>query len=115
MAFSQIADAYAGYHNASGLAATVALREQPLIPLMIVVWMVFALRSEVLAENLAAITGALTGVQAVHTQAQALAALPATEQQARLAPLPWSEQRKLTRLIETVGGQGDAPTSAAER
>lgn len=107
VAFSQMADAYAGDHNASGLAALVALKDQPLILLMLIVWMIFALRSETLAENLTMVSEALTNVHAARAEAQALAALPAAEREARLESLPWPQQRKLIRLIEAVGSQGD--------
>lgn len=107
VAFSQLADAFAGYHNASGLAMAVALKEQPLIPLMLLAWMLVAQRSESLSENLITVSNALTGVQSVHAQARALAALPAQEREARLASLPWPEQRRLSRMIEAVIGAGE--------
>lgn len=99
VAFSQMADAFSGYRNASGLAAAEALKEQPLIPIMITAWMLFALRSDVLAENLASVSDALIGVQSVQAEARTLAAMPQPEREARLAPLPWPQQRKLRRLV----------------
>jgi hypothetical protein len=103
-AFSQMADAFAGYHNAAGLAAAVALKESPLIPVMILAWVISALRSETLTSNMTEVNEALTSsVFPVADRARQLAALPPDEQEARLARLPWSNQNQLRRLIKAFG------------
>jgi len=100
-AFSQMADAFAGYNNASGLASAVALKESPLIPVMILAWVISALRSEALSSSMTEVNEALTSsVFPVADRARELAALPPDEQEARLARLPWGNQNQLRRLIK---------------
>jgi hypothetical protein len=105
-AFSQMADARAGYHNAAGLAAAVALQESPLIPIMILAWVISALRSETLTNSMTEVNEALTtDVFPVTERARQLAALPPEEQEARLTQLPWRNRNQLRRLMDAFDAE----------
>lgn len=101
-AFSMLADAFAGYPNASGLGAAPFLSDSPLIRVMVLAWVISITRSPVLAENLAEISAVLSdSILPTRTAARELAATPEPELAARLQRLPPREQSRLKRLIDT--------------
>jgi hypothetical protein len=104
VAFSQVADAAAGYRNASGLAGVEILKDEPAIRVMLTAWMISAMRQQAIAENVKEVTAALTEtILPIETYAREVAALPEAERAARLQKLPWTERRRIVRLIESLG------------
>jgi hypothetical protein len=95
--FSQIADAFAGHRNASGLAAAEVLQADPGVRVIFIAWFIPAMRLESFANNLQDVVASLTGtVLPVQTQAQQLAALPQAETPGTLVV----DQRRLLRVLE---------------
>jgi len=106
-AFSQIADAFAGYRNASGLAAAQALKDEPVIRVMASAWMISAMRQREAAANIEDVSATLTGqILPLEAAARKLAAMPEAERAARISRLSWPEQRRIRRLINTLGNSG---------
>lgn len=101
--FSQIADAFAGHSNASGMAVMALLRDDPVLRVMMIAFVVSVRRTPTLSSNLDALSTALTeSVLPPASRLQALAAMPTEERVAKLprfGELPWPEQRALTRAI----------------
>jgi hypothetical protein len=101
-AFSQLADAFAGYSNASGLAAFEALKDEPLISVMAIAFVISVMRFSEMAINMQDVNAALVGsILPAEAQARRLAAMPEAEREARISKLPWPEQRRIRRLIGT--------------
>jgi hypothetical protein len=99
-AFSQIADAFAGYRNASGFAAVVTLKEEPLISVMATAFVVSAMRLPEMATNIQTVNATLVDtILPAEARARNLAAVPEDEREARISNLPWAEQRRIRRLI----------------
>jgi hypothetical protein len=99
-AFSLMADAFAGYPNASGLGATPFLSGSPLIRVMMLAWALSITRSPILATNLAEISGALTdSILPVRATARELAAIAEPELAERLQHLPPRDRNRLKLLI----------------
>jgi hypothetical protein len=101
-AFSQIADAFAGYRNAAGVAAAEALKDEPLIPVMATAFVISGMRLSGMAANMQEVNAALVDkVLPVQARARDLAAMPDAEREARISRLPWPEQRRIRRVIGT--------------
>lgn len=102
--FSQMADAFAGHSNASGMVVMALLRDDPVLRVMMIAFVVSVRRTPTLSGNLDALSTALTeSVLPPASKLQALAALSAEERAAKLprfSELSWPEQRALTRAIE---------------
>jgi hypothetical protein len=113
--FSQMADAFAGYSNASGMAAMTLLHDDPVLRVMMIAFVVSVRRTPALSSNLDALGAALTqSVIPPASKLQALAAMSTEERAAKLSnfnDLSWSERRALIRAIETfeqnAGGEVD--------
>jgi hypothetical protein len=107
-AFSQLADAFAGYRNASGLAAAETLKDEPLIRVMITAWMVSAMRLRDVAANIHDVSATLTGtILPIEADVRNFAELPEAEREARISKLPWPEQRRIRRLISAFKNSED--------
>jgi hypothetical protein len=99
-AFSQIADAFAGYRNASGLAAAEALKDEPMIRIMATAMVISAMRIQELAANIQDVNATLTTtILPVEADARKIATMPEAEREARISKLTWPEQRRIRRLI----------------
>lgn len=103
--FSQLADAFAGYSNATGMAAVGVLRGDPTIRILSIAFIVSLTQDPVMRSNLGAIDTALaTSVLPVAAKLQALAALPSGERATKLPgidALPWPQRRALERAVES--------------
>ncbi len=100
LAASQIADAFAGCRNASGLAAAEALKDEPMIRIMATAMVISAMRIQELAANLQDVNATLTAtILPVEADARKIATMPEAEREARISKLSWPEQRRIRRLI----------------
>jgi len=115
-AFSQLADAFAGYPNASGLAAAEALKDGPLIPVMATAFVISGMRLRDMAANIQEVNAALADkILPAEARARNLAAMPKAEREAKINQLPWPEQRSIRRLIDTFeksSRSSSSPTAA---
>jgi hypothetical protein len=85
-------------------AAAEALKDQPWIRVMLTAWVISAMRMQPIAENLQQVTTTLADkILPVEDRTRELAALPADEREARLSQLPWTEGRRVRRLIDSLG------------
>ncbi len=101
-AFSQLADGFAGYRDASGLAAFEAIKDQPLISVMATAFVISGMRLNGMATNIQEVNATLVGsILPAEADARKFAAMPEAEREARLSKLPWPEQRRIRRLIST--------------
>jgi len=105
--FSRIADAFAGYRNASGLAAAEALKDEPMIRVMATAWVISATRLREAAANIQDVSATLTGtILPIEADARKLAAMPEADRETRISKLSWPEQRRIRRLISTFENSG---------
>lgn len=103
--FSQLADAFAGYANASGMAAISMLRSDPVLRVLMIAFVLSVRQSPAMNANLNAIDAALTAnVLPIVHKLQELAQLPDDQRRERLPgleELPWPQRRALERAIES--------------
>jgi DNA-binding transcriptional MerR regulator len=118
-AFSQMTDALAGDRNAAGLAAFVAVSDDPVARALLPVFVISLMRSPALVDNLAAISSALTdSVLPLQAAVRELATLPPDQRAARLKHLDrlsWTQQNQLKRLIEAFERPLNEGPAAIER
>jgi hypothetical protein len=122
LAFTRIADAFAGTENASGFGAISAFRGDPMAAVWLVAFVIAAGRSATLNEGLHTVVDSLSQrVLPLDTRAQELAALGPDELANRLPELdrlPFAEQVRVKRLIanyrtEVSEGGGTSATTPA--
>jgi hypothetical protein len=112
--FARMADAFAGYRNATGMTGLITLEDNLSVRVMLPGFVVALMRSPDTATNLATVDTALReSILPVHEQIHRLAALPPDELAARLPHLehlPIRERSKLLRLIRTGRPAADDAT-----
>jgi hypothetical protein len=106
-ALSQLADAFAGYRNAAGLAAIEAIKDQPLISVMATAFIISGMRVSEMAANIREVNATLVGsILPTEAAVRRLAKIPEAEREARIGKLPWPEQRRIRRMIDILNDEG---------
>ncbi|HEX5407429.1 MAG TPA: hypothetical protein VFX16_34580, partial [Pseudonocardiaceae bacterium] len=104
--FSQIADAFAGYRNAAGIAGLTVFADNLMVRILFPAFVIAFMRSADNAASLVAVCSALSGtILPLKDQLDQLAALSADELTARLSnldQLPPSRQNSVRRMIESA-------------
>jgi hypothetical protein len=106
-AFSQLADAFAGYRNAAGLAAVEAIKDQPLISVMATAFIISGMRASEMALSIREVNAALIGsILPTEAAVKRIAEMPEAEREARIGELPWPAQRRIRRMIGILHDEG---------
>jgi hypothetical protein len=118
-AFSQMADAFAGYRNAAGIAGLDILADNLLVRTLLPAMVVALIRSPAIAKNLAMVHSALADtILPAHNDLHRLATLPPDKLAERLPNLDkmsWSQQNQVRRLIDSARVNHDTSNDETTR